>query len=97
MATGQPNSSPKEITSSADVRTSERPGTPATPPFSAARRELILSPITSMASGGGPTNVTPSAVIARAKSAFSEKNPYPGCTASAPLRRITSRIASVFR
>src|SRR3954467_8356975 len=53
MATGQPNSSPKARPSSPEVRTSERPGTPATPPFSAARRELILSPITSMASGGG--------------------------------------------
>ncbi len=30
--------------------------------------------------------VTPVAVMARAKSVFSEKKPYPGCTASAPLR-----------
>ena len=29
----------------------------------------------SIASGGGPIQVTPSAVIARAKSAFSEKKP----------------------
>ena len=51
------------------------PGTPSTPTASAARRALILSPITSMASGGGPMNVTPRSVMARAKSAFSEKNP----------------------
>ena len=47
----------------------------ATPAFSAARRELILSPMTSMASGGGPIQVTPDSVTARAKSAFSEKKP----------------------
>jgi hypothetical protein len=34
-----------------------------------------LSPITSMASGGGPMKVTPRSVMARAKSAFSEKKP----------------------
>jgi hypothetical protein len=41
----------------------------------AASRELILSPITSMASGGGPMKVTPRSVTVRAKSVFSEKNP----------------------
>ena len=75
MATGQPYSSPKATTSSADVRTSVVPGTPSTPAASAAMRELILSPMTSMASGGGPMNVTPSSVMARAKSVFSEKKP----------------------
>ena len=73
------------------------PGTPATPAFSAAMRDDTLSPITSMASGGGPMNVTPCAPMARAKSVFSEKNPYPGCTASASDRSMISRIFSVFR
>ena len=75
MATGQPNSLPKSMTSSALVRVSLRPGTPSTPAFSAARRDEILSPMTSMASGGGPMKVTPIAVMARAKSVFSEKKP----------------------
>ena len=75
MATGHPNSSPKATTSSGEVSGSDRPGTPRTPARSAARREEILSPMTSMASGGGPTKVTPCAVMARAKSAFSEKKP----------------------
>ena len=75
MATGQPCSSPNATTSSGEVSGSERPGTPATPAFSAARRELILSPMTSMASGGGPMKVTPRSVMARAKSVFSEKKP----------------------
>jgi len=38
-------------------------------------RLLTLSPITSTALGGGPMNATPIAVIGRAKSAFSLKNP----------------------
>jgi hypothetical protein len=75
MATGQPWSSPNATTSSGEVSGSERPGTPATPAFSAASRELILSPMISIASGGGPMNVTPRPVIARAKSVFSEKKP----------------------
>ena len=40
---------------------------------------------------------TPMSVMARANSAFSLKNPYPGCTPSAPLWRIASRMASVLR
>ncbi len=75
MATGHPTSSPKATISSADVSTSERPGTPDTPARSAAWRALILSPMTSIASGGGPMKVTPRSVMARAKSVFSEKKP----------------------
>ena len=51
------------------------PGTPWTSTLSAAARALILSPMTSMASAGGPMNTTPRSVMARAKSAFSEKKP----------------------
>ena len=50
-------------------------GTPDTPAFSAAMRLDTLSPMTVMASGGGPMNVTPRSVMARAKSVFSEKKP----------------------
>ncbi|GAB4933208.1 hypothetical protein MAHJHV33_48470 [Mycobacterium avium subsp. hominissuis] len=32
----------------------------------------------------GPTQVSPASATAVAKSAFSERNPYPGCIASAP-------------
>jgi hypothetical protein len=67
------------------------------PRLRAAMRLETLSPITSIASGGGPMKVTPISVIARAKSVFSEKNPYPGCTPSAPERLMTSMIASVLR
>ena len=74
-ATGQPCSAPNATTWAGSVMKSVVPGTLATSTRSAAWRALILSPITSIASGGGPMNVTPRSVMARAKSAFSEKNP----------------------
>jgi hypothetical protein len=51
------------------------PGTIGAPPRCAANRDDTLSPISSIASGGGPIQVTPMPAMARAKSAFSEKNP----------------------
>ena len=75
MASGQPFASPNARTSSGSVMNSVVPGTQATPPRMAARREDTLSPISTMASGGGPMNATPRSVMARAKSAFSEKKP----------------------
>ena len=59
----------------ASVRNSVVPGTPATPALAAAMRLDTLSPMTSMASGGGPMKATPRSVMARAKSVFSEKKP----------------------
>ena len=97
IATGQPCCSPKATTWSALVVGSSVPGTASTPADAAAVRAEILSPMISIASGGGPIQVTSRSVMARAKSAFSAKNPYPGCTASARLRVITSMMASVFR
>ena len=57
----------------------------------------ILSPIAAIEAGSGPTQVRPAASTARAKSAFSERNPYPGWTASAPERRAASRSRSARR
>ena len=71
IATGQPTCSPNAITSSTLVISSSVPGTLSTPPRSAALRAEILSPIKSIASGGGPIQITPRSVIVRAKSAFS--------------------------
>jgi hypothetical protein len=51
------------------------PGTPATSAAVAVRRDVTLSPISSMAFGGGPIQVTPASPTSRAKSAFSEKKP----------------------
>ena len=73
------------------------PGTTGTPAFSMAARARGLSPIASMAEGGGPTHVRPASITARAKPAFSERNPYPGWTASAPLSRATSSSRPIDR
>ena len=54
-----------------DVLTSST-GTPAARASSFA---LILEPIASIDSGVGPTQVSPASRTARAKSAFSERNP----------------------
>ena len=75
IATGHPWASPKAITSAPAVTGPSLPGTTGTPAAAAVVRADSLSPMRSIASGGGPTNVTPRAVMARAKSAFSEKNP----------------------
>ncbi len=43
-----------------------------------------MSPRSRIACGGGPIQVSPASITAWANSAFSDKNPYPGWTASAP-------------
>ena len=75
IATGHPCSSPNARISSGRRANSVVPGTIGAPPRSAALRLDTLSPISSIAAGGGPMNATPMSVIARAKSAFSEKKP----------------------
>ena len=59
------------------------PGTTGTPASMTLRRARVFSPISSIASGGGPMNRIPALAQARAKAAFSERKPYPGWTASA--------------
>ena len=59
MQTGQPNSLPKSRMSSGPFANSVVPGTIGAPPRWAASRDETLSPISSIASGGGPIQVTP--------------------------------------
>src|SRR5829696_1248744 len=61
------------------------PGATGTPAASIAARAATLSPIASMASGAGPTQASPAPITRRANSALSARNPYPGCTACAPV------------
>ncbi len=75
IVTGQPSDSPKAMTSEGSAMGSFRPGTLATPARVAASRALILLPMVSMALAGGPMNVAPAAVTARANGAFSARNP----------------------
>jgi hypothetical protein len=56
-----------------------------------------FEPIARIAAGGGPTKTRPASAQASAKRAFSDRNPYPGCTASAPLRRAAASSASMSR
>ena len=54
---------------------SETPGTVGTPAADTCRLARILSPIVSRASTPGPMNTIPASAHARAKAAFSDRNP----------------------
>jgi hypothetical protein len=60
---------------SADAAGSVVPGATGTPAAAIRLRALILSPIALIASGPGPTQISPAASTARANSAFSERKP----------------------
>ena len=49
------------------------------------RRASDLSPMRRIISASGPMNVNPHEAQTSAKCAFSERNPYPGWMASAPV------------
>ncbi len=49
-----------------------------TPASRIRRRASVFDPIASIASGGGPIQVSPAASTARANRAFSARKPYPG-------------------
>ena len=66
------------------------PGTTGVPAEMASWRAAVLLPIASIASAGGPTQTSPASRTARANQARSERKPYPGCTAPAPVRRAAS-------
>jgi hypothetical protein len=51
------------------------PGTTGTPAFATVCLARILSPIASIADGGGPTNTIPASSHAAAKAVFSLRNP----------------------
>ncbi len=54
------------------------PGRTGTLAAIACARAAVLSPIEPRRSADGPMKVIPSRSQARAKSAFSDRNPYPG-------------------
>jgi len=75
IAIGSPCSRAKATTSAASDTGSGVPGTRGAPTFWAMCRACTLSPRASIAAGGGPIQVSPAAITARAKSAFSARNP----------------------
>lgn len=73
------------------------PGTTGTPAAATVSLARILSPISEIADAGGPMKTSPAFAQACANPAFSARNPYPGCTACAPVRRAASSSAGTFR
>ncbi len=71
--------------SSAPLSRSALPGTSGTPASRIVCFARLLSPISSIASGRGPTNTRSLSSQARTNAAFSARNPQPGCTASQPV------------
>ena len=74
MATGSPCSAAKATTSSGPSTGSAVPGTRGVG-GEAMCRALTLSPSESMASGGGPIQVSPASMTVWAKPAFSARKP----------------------
>ncbi len=97
MRTGNQLSFRRLISSSSGIPAAPAPGTTGTPAADTSALAAILSPIASIAAGGGPMNTRPAAAQARANRAFSARNPYPGCTASAPAEAAAATIRSMFR
>ena len=76
IATGYPiDSSMTWRASSTDSTGSVVPGTIGTPASRMISRALVLEPIASMASAGGPMKTMPASSQARAKAAFSARKP----------------------
>mmetsp|Transcript_11200 Transcript_11200/g.35660 ORF Transcript_11200/g.35660 Transcript_11200/m.35660 type:complete len:206 (+) Transcript_11200:1648-2265(+) len=97
MITGYPASRAKALASST-VRTGPSdPGTTGTPVRMARLRAVVLSANMRRLSTVGPTKVTPASAHACAKSAFSERKPYPGCTASTPLAVAMDTMVGISR
>ena len=59
--------------------------------------DSILSPIAAIALGGGPMKAIFAFASALAKLSRSDRKPYPGCTASAPVALQASMISSALR
>ena len=75
------------------------PGIILTPAFFATTFDSILSPMAIIASFGGPINVIPFSFNLVANSAFSERKPYPGWTAWAPVfsKKVGCNLGAVIR
>ena len=73
--TGKPISSAAARAAAASVTRSVSPGTIGTPASRIRRRASVLSPITAIVAGLGPTKTSPASSTARAKSARSARKP----------------------
>ena len=73
------------------------PATHGTPALAIATFALTLSPIKRIVSGFGPMNTNPERSTFFAKSAFSDKKPYPGWIACASVTSAAAMIAGMFK
>ncbi len=96
-STGMPISAAAATSSASDRPLPEEPGTTGTPAALTVSFARILSPIREIALAGGPMKASPASAQAWAKAAFSARKPYPGWTASAPVRRAASSSRSTDR
>ena len=83
---------------------SERDFTPPSDPsitgkpfFLAILLASILSPIFEIISALGPINFIPCLFTISENLAFSDKKPYPGCIASAPVKSTADIIEEIFK
>ena len=73
------------------------PGTQGTPAFFMALIADTLSPIRRIVSAFGPMKIKPDFSTCSAKSAFSDRKPYPGWIATAPVTSAAAIIEGTFR
>ncbi len=97
MISGYPICCAAWRTSAGEDRASAVPASTGNPASWAIRRAAVLSPNFRSMAGVGPTNVIPASAQACAKSAFSDRNPYPGWIASTSWSRATWMIAGISR
>ncbi len=81
---GSPVSRAKAATGATSAAGPLIAGSRGAPARRATRRAESLSPSKPIAAGGGPIQVSPASSTAWANAALSDRNPYPGCSASAP-------------
>ena len=60
------------------IRAGSSSGRTGTPACSMIRFDSTFEPMDATASGGGPIQIRPASITARAKAAFSDRKPYPG-------------------
>ena len=72
-------------------------GRVGTPAFSAMSFAFSLSPIEVIILELGPTQIKPALMTSLENCAFSERNPYPGCIASAPVCSAAAIISLPFK
>ncbi len=83
--------------SASSPRGPPEPGTQGTPAAFISRMALTLSPIRRITFAGGPMNRKPLDSQRSAKSAFSDRKPYPGWIATASVTSAAAMIAGMFR